>query len=149
MLLANTTDPEGSALSVVWVSPGSTNGGTVTLTGRWVTYTPPEGNVTDDFFQFRVRNAFGAEAAGTAKIETSIQTGSGSQTLNFNAVPAGGNVELRIFGIPGRTYIVQGATRLIEPDWTNLTGCVIGAGGYVNFTETNPPSPRFYRTVKP
>ncbi len=149
MLLANTTDPEGSALSVVWVSPASTNGGAVTLSGRWVTYTPPEGSIADDFFQFRVRNAFGGEAVAAAKIETSIQTGRGSQTLNFKAVPAGGNVGLRVFGIPGRAYIVQGATRLIEPDWTNLNGCVIGADGYVDFTETNAPSPRYYRTVKP
>ncbi len=148
-LLGNTTDPEGSALSVVWLSPGSTNGGSVTLAGRWVTYTPPAGNNTDDFFQFRVRNAFGGEAVGTAKIETFTQTSGGSQTLNFNAASVGGNAELRIFGIPGRTYIVQGATQLVEPNWTNLSGCVIGVGGYVDFTETSPPSPRFYRTVKP
>ena len=121
----------------------------MTLAGRWVTYTPPEGNNTDDFFQFRVSNAFGGEAAGTAKVETLTQTGGGSTTLNFNAAPVGGNMELRIFGIPGRAYIMQGATRLIEPNWTNLSGCVIGAGGYVDFTETNPPLPRFYRTVQP
>jgi hypothetical protein len=149
MLLANTTDPEGSTLSVVWVSPVSTNGGSITLSGRWVTYTPPEGSVTDDFFQFRVRNAFGGEAVGVAKIETSSPSSTGSPTLNFNTTPVAGNVELKIFGIPGRTYIVQGATRLIGPDWVNLRECTIGAGGYVYFTETNPPSPRYYRTAQP
>jgi hypothetical protein len=149
MLLANTTDPEGSTLSVVWVSPVSTNGGSITLSGRWVTYTPPEGNLADDFFQFRVRNAFGGEAVGVAKVETISSSSTGAPTLNFNTTPVAGNVELKIFGIPGRTYIVQGATRLIGPDWVNLRECTIGAGGYVYFTETNPPSPRYYRTAQP
>jgi large repetitive protein len=149
MLMENTTDSEGSAVSVVGVSPSSTNGGAITLSGRWVTYTPPEGNSTDDFFQFYVRNIFGGEAVGVAKVVTTSSSSTGAPTLNFSATPVAGNVELKIFGIPERTYIVQGATRLIDPDWINLRECTIGAGGYVYFTETNPPSPRFYRTAQP
>ena len=149
MLLTNTVDPDGSVMTVVWVSPASTNGGTVDLSGRWTTYVPPVDDNSPDYFTFRVQNAIGGEAEGTATVITSTPADNGSQTLNFNAALVGGNVELRIFGIPGRTYIVQGATRLIDPDWSNLGEFTIGAGGYVDFTETNPRSPRFYRTVKP
>ncbi len=149
MLLANTTDPEGSALTAIWVSPGSTNGGSVTLSGRWVIYTPPEGSVTDDFFQFRVRNAFGGETVGTAKVETMGPADDDSSALNLHITSVEGSAELRIFGIPGRACVVQGSTRLANPDWSDLGSCTIGAGGYVQFNETNPPPSRYYRTRKP
>ena len=53
-LLGNDTDPNGDTLVITAVTPASARGGTVTLSGTTVTYTPPAGYVGTDSFDYTV-----------------------------------------------------------------------------------------------
>ncbi|HBA84715.1 MAG TPA: hypothetical protein DCZ95_11530 [Verrucomicrobia bacterium] len=150
MMLTNAVDPEASPLSVVWVSPASTNGGTMVLDGRWLVYTPPLGNDAPDYFQFRVCNAFGGIAEGRAEVLVIVPATGDGQTHNIVSVtPSGSDVLVHFAGIAGRSYRVQATTNLVVPAWTNIGQATIGALGYVIFTDTNPPVSRYYRTTTP
>ncbi|HBA85552.1 MAG TPA: hypothetical protein DCZ95_15820 [Verrucomicrobia bacterium] len=149
MLLTNSVDPENSALSVVWVSPSSTNGGTVILNGRWITYTPPAGDDSADYFQFRVRNVYGGVGEGRVSVLV-FSPSSEEPTKNIVSVtPSGSDILVRFVGIPGRNYNVQATTNLVVPSWSHIGTCAIGGQGYVIFTDTNPPVSRYYRTTRP
>ena len=151
MLLANSSDPENSALSVVWVSEASTHGGTVELSGQWITYIPPTGYNVADAFSFRVRNAFGNEADGTVTVLMDTSGHEGSDLNIESATVTGSNVLIRIAGIPGRTFDVQHATVLTPvPDWGTIGSTTIGSLGYSVFTNAPPPegSVHFYRTIE-
>jgi N-acetylneuraminic acid mutarotase len=151
MLLTNAVDPQASAMSLSWVSVASTNGGSVALEGRWITYEPPPGDDTPDAFNFRVRNAYGAETEGTAEVLVMVPT-HGDGTLNVSDMQTiGQDVHVRFAGIPGRTYDVQVTTNMAEGIWTKVGESItIGALGYVDFVEENaPPGNRYYRTARP
>lgn len=149
MLLTNSVDPQGSAMTVVWVSPASTNGGSVSLSGRWTTYVPPAGDDSPDYFTFRVQNAIGGwnEAQAEVLLLPPGDDDGPSQNL-ANITPSGPDILVRFIGIPGRSYDVQATTNLVDPDWTNIGSCQIGAQGYVVFTDVNPPGSRYYRTAR-
>ena len=150
MLLTNSVDPESSGLGIVWVSPASTNGGTVSLSGRWTTYVPSAGDDSPDFFTFRVRNVYGGEAEGTAEIRLHEPSDNEGPSLNIASIePSGPDILVRFIGIPGRSYAVQATTNLVTPIWLHIGTCQIGAGGFVVFTDPNPPVSRYYRTAKP
>lgn len=149
MLLTNAVDPQGSAMTIEWVSPASTNGGTVVLSGRWVTYNPPVGDDTADYFAFRVENAYGLTTDGRAEVLVFTPASEG-QTLNIAGIaPSASNTLVRFVGIPGRAYDVQSTTNLVSTPWTRIGDVVIGAQGYVIFTDTNEPVGQFYRTARP
>lgn len=149
MMLTNAVDPESSAMTVIWVSAGTTNGGTVTLSGHWLTYTPPAGNDSPDAFQFRVRNAFGGVGEGTADMLVIVPENEG-QTLNISSLsPSATNTLVRFVGIPGRNYDVQSTTNLVDAPWQKIGEITIGGQGYVVFTDTNPPVSQYYRTARP
>ncbi len=149
LLLTNAVDPSGSAMAVVWVSPASTNGGTLSLSGHWTTYTPPVGDDTPDQFSFLVRNALSNQSEGTATILVFTPETEG-QTMNISSViPSATNTLVRFVGIPGRGYEVQSTTNILETPWRKAGDIVIGPLGYTVFTDTNEPSSQFYRTVRP
>jgi M6 family metalloprotease-like protein len=150
-LLANSSDPEGSALSIVWVSPASTNGGSVVLSGHWIIYTAVPGYNSTDAFTFRVQNVYGNTADGTATVQMDTSGNQGSDLNIAGLVITASNSVMRIVGIPGRNFDVQHATRLVAPDWTTVGNATIGSLGYVWFT--NAPLPEgtthFFRTIEP
>jgi uncharacterized repeat protein (TIGR02543 family) len=147
--LTNAVDPEGSAMTVFWASPASVNGGSATNVGYWTEYVPPLGNDAPDYFQFRVRNAFGGVAEGTAQVIVFIPTNNGLLCISGIA-PSTSNTLVRIAGIPGRNYDVQSRTNLVSDPWRKVGAVTIGARGYVIFTDTNAPAgQRYYRIAKP
>ena len=148
-LLTNSVDPEGSALSVTWVSPTSTNGGTVALSDRWITYTPPDGDDSTDHFGFRVQNEFGGAAENAAEVIAVTPENEGSALSIVSVTPSDSNTLVRFVGIPLRSYDVQFTTNLVHP-WQTVGSTNIGVLGYAIFDDTNEPlSPQFYRTRKP
>ena len=148
LLLTNSVDPQGSDLSVVWVSPASTNGGTVALSGRWILYGPPPGDDSPDEFTFRVRNAFGAESEGQAVVRVLEPSIAGSTFNVAGVVPTDSNTVVRFVGIPGRQYDVQMTTNLVE-EWQVVGTIQIGGLGFVVFTNEAAPAPtQYYRTIR-
>jgi hypothetical protein len=149
-LLTNAVDPQASAMGISWVSAASTNGGAVALEGRWILYEPPPGDDTPDAFNFRVRNAYGAESEGTAEVLVFVPPQEGG-TLNVSSVQrAGQDVRIRFAGIPGRDYDVQATDDLQSGIWTRLGNVTIGPMGFVEFVEENvPEGNRYYRTAAP
>ena len=64
------------------------------------------------------------------------------------------NVTIKARGIPGCPYTLQRATALVESAfWSNLSSRTAGSSGtnvgLIIFTDTNPPSPSYYRTTYP
>ena len=152
MLMTNSTDSSLMGLNLFWVSDNSANGGTVALSGRWVTYHPLAlDDDSPDYFSFRVRNFYGGEAEGTATVLVLVPPQEGP-TLNVSSIETHGqDVRVRFVGIPGRIYDVQVSTDLESGIWTKVGESItIGALGYVDFNDENvPPGDRFYRTARP
>lgn len=67
--------------------------------------------------------------------------------VQMRVAPAGQTI-LTVTGPIGRTYEIQ-ATQDLKT-WTNIGTVTLGAGGVLNFTDTNAPafSKRFYRTLE-
>ena len=149
MLMTNSVDPSSSTLTVTWVSSASTNGGSVTFSGHWITYVPPEGDDSTDYFEFRVVNAYGGAGESRAEVRVFTPAAEG-QTMNIAGVtPSASNTQVRFVGIPGRLYDVQATTNLVLTPWTRIGQVTIGVQGYVIFTDTNEPVGQFYRTARP
>ncbi len=149
VLLTNSYNPGGGALTASWVSATSGNGHPVNLSGNWVFYTPPSNDNTTDTFSFRLANTNGVEAESVATVYV-VQAITNMASI-AGAVSTNGGLQFRWSGIPGRTNTVEGATELgpVPPaDWTVLDSVVIGPLGFAEYYETNPPSPRYYRILE-
>jgi len=149
MMLTNSIDPEGTVLILAGVSPTSTNNGTVSLSGRWIIYTPPGGNDDVDYFDFMVENEFGVGATGTASVVVITPVTEG-QSMNIAGLEmSSSNTLVRFVGIPGRQYTVESTSDLESPVWENIGSVTIGSMGYAIFVDARDPEVRFYRTVRP
>lgn len=67
-VLTNDTDPNGDALAVRSVDAASTAGGTVTLVGGVVTYTPPAGFSGTDTFAYVLEDSRGGSDTATVTV---------------------------------------------------------------------------------
>jgi autotransporter-associated beta strand protein len=75
-LLANDTDPNGDPLIITAVSATSARGGTVTLSGGMVTYTPPAGFVGSDSFTYTIADKPTGGLTDTATVCVIVSAGS-------------------------------------------------------------------------
>ncbi len=153
-LASNDTDADGDSIAVIAVGSASTNGGTVSLAGGVVTYTPVAGFTGTDLFTYTVTDGYAATAAGNVIVSV---TPSNAVSLNvvFGPVITNGNFMVRFAGIPAYTYTIE-ATESLPPTWLKATNIMaptndLGAGiGIFEFIEpTGVATQRFYRTVYP
>jgi len=70
-LLANDSDPDGDAVSITSVSPASTQGGTVSLTGQTILFSAAAGFAGDDTFTYVLSDARGASVTGSVTVSVS------------------------------------------------------------------------------
>ncbi|MBN2879300.1 MAG: tandem-95 repeat protein, partial [Clostridia bacterium] len=70
-VLANDTDPEGDTLGISSVTQGA-NGGTVTIVGTTVSYTPPAGYTGTDTFTYTISDGNGGEDTATVTVYVSV-----------------------------------------------------------------------------
>lgn len=148
MLLA-ASDPDGDSLTVSGVSPTSTQGGSVNLSGNSVTYVPPTDYVGSDTFSYTISDGRGGFATGSVQVTVAP---SNAPSLNIVSLTVAGNgVNLVAQGIRGFNYRVQSTDSLAQP-FTDLSGILTAdsSGRLVYFDGRTPaalPPNRFYRVV--
>lgn len=154
-LLANDTDIDEDALTLLGVSNTSTNGGTVSLAGGNVTYTPVANFVGTDLFTYTITDGYAATATGSVIVSVS-STNEPSLNVVFGPIITNSSFLVRFAGVPGLGYTVEFTDSLSPPAWTKSTNMVapasdegFGAGVFQVMEPTGVATQRFYRTVWP
>ena len=148
-LLANDSDADGDAISLVSMSGNSTHGGTVIQSGKWVFYTPAPGWTDADSFTYVITDTRGATATGTVTVNIKSD-----QTPSPNLIVAdlgNGQYKLRFNGIPGRTYTIQFSPSVVSPNWQFLHTAAADSLGVYEYIDTPPQEApqRYYRSTYP
>ncbi len=149
-LLANDSDPDGDPLTFVSAGPASAAGGTVTVAGGWINYTPPAGFTNADSYTYVIADSGGLQATGTVSIAVMIPSAP-SQNVGGITDLGNGSSLIQFNGIPGRTYTMQYTENLDSPSWQTLgtaTADVLGRFSYTDTPPVNSPA-RFYRSTYP
>ena len=131
-LFANDFDPDGDALSLVTVDPQSAAGGSITITGQNITYTPPKGLTTLDQFNYTVADSNGDTASATVTL--AIAPSFSSMPLDSVAIvpQPDGKYLVRFRQNAGfHEYIIQIANDLKNPNWQPLYDAQAGTDGNV------------------
>ncbi|HEX4265009.1 MAG TPA: YDG domain-containing protein [Verrucomicrobiae bacterium] len=150
-LLANDTDPDGDALTLISVNATSTLGGTVASNGDWICYQPPASSTNSDSFSYVIADSVGLQSTGSVLITIGTDTNA-SQNAGLSGGGFGNNLSpIRFFGIPQRTYTIQYTTNLSTMDWQTLGTATANGVGFILFFDSPPPNspPRTYRTAYP
>ena len=144
-LLSNVTDGDGDAMTLQSVGAG-TNGATILTNNTYVFYLPSTGanSNSNDSFTYTVSDGFGGSATANIMVTAYSAAGSAQMSLPTNNV-----VNIKFFGIPNYTYIVQTTTNLSVPWWTLSTNTA-GSDGSWWFTDPNATnSQQYYRSAQP
>ncbi|HEV2394893.1 MAG TPA: MBG domain-containing protein [Verrucomicrobiae bacterium] len=144
-LLANDSSSIHGPLSILSVSSSSAHGGAVALTsgGTMVSYTPAHDFAGLDTFTYTLSDGH-CTAQGTVAVTVTSTSG---PTLNLISITANSGANfLQFAGIPTFQYVIQSASSSSGP-WTDLSGTLTAdATGLIIYNDSNPTSPRFYRT---
>jgi hypothetical protein len=147
-LLHNDSDPDGDPVTFVAASAASTNGGSVTVSGSTVVYTPVASFVGYDLFTYTIGDSRGGTGTGTVLVQVGA-----SNFLNLVSPPTlleNGHFYVVWAGIPGYTYTIDWAPTVLGP-WTTLTNLTAAPNGLFALEDPTEPAPptRFYRTTYP
>ncbi|MEI6676812.1 MAG: Ig-like domain-containing protein, partial [Verrucomicrobiota bacterium] len=148
-LLANDSDPLGRTLTLSSVS--ALSGGTVTLSGRWITFSPATGlaDATPASFSYVLANGTGSSASATVTLTVPGASYTTSPTTQLGGVvnnPDGGKI-LTFAAVPNFAYQVETSANLIN--WTPLGSITAGADGRLVIIDTGATeAARFYRFKK-
>lgn len=146
-LLANDSDPDGDALAISSVTGTSTNGGTVTLSGGAVTFTPVPGFTGVDRFGYTISDGRGGTAS--ANVLVFIGEGAFPPPNGLVLAPVSGGFRIRFNGMAGSSYELQRAPTLPGP-WTTVTNIPAPLYGIIELLDQSPlPGQAFYRALAP
>ena len=142
------TDADADQLTVTAVSSTSTNGGTITLLGGVVTYTPVNNYVGTDRFTYTVSDPFEGTTTSTASV--TVRLGAVSSIISSIKMQSDGSVKVIANGIAGKSYIIQASTDLFQT-WANLSTNVAAANALILYIDTDAPNHalRSYRLALP
>ncbi len=145
-LLVNDSDPDSDPISVVSVSSPSDQGGRILLQPGQVTYTPPPIFVGTDEFFYTIKDGRGGFSTTSVDVTVQSSTEPGSGEVQVFRTNNGGYL-LRFKAATAGDYDVQRTTILDDPSpWQVIGTVTVGAGGVVDFIDSNPPSNMaFYR----
>ena len=143
-------DADGDSLTITAVSANSTNGGTASLSGGDISYTPVQDFVGADQFTYTIDDGMGGTSTGTAKV--TVRSANPTFGSTYIHSPATGKMDLRAYGIPGHYYDVQKSTDSTFPPGTitTLNGSPLQAApnGVILYTDENATEPQaYYRFV--
>jgi len=143
-LLAKAADSDGDTLSVGLSSGASLQGGSVSLGGLGVTYTPAANFTGADSFTVTINDGKGGSVSGTVAVNvTSANVNAAAQS--GIAVRGDGKVDLLFYGTPGKTFTIERSTDL--QNWSTIQSSAPGDDGLLPFTDPAPPTGKaFYRT---
>ena len=120
--------------------------GSLSAPGTLILYTPglPDNN---DSFTYTVSDGRGGTATSTVNLTVDTTVVFGQQTPQLS-VDGGGNVQVKFYGVPGFTYIIQRSTDMSNPsNWTDIYTQAIPANAtspVISYTDT-PSGSAFYR----
>ena len=146
-VLANDTDADGEAVTLVSVAGTSALGGTVRLDGSWIVYLPASGSTAADRFTYIVSDGRGATVTGTVVVAVKSEPPY-SLTLTVSDVP-GGQHRIHVDGIPDHPYRIQFTADLQNPLWTDLSAGFTDTQGVLETIDPFAGRARFYRSVYP
>jgi len=150
-LAASGRDADHDALSLTGLSATSAQGGTVSLNGNTITYTPANNYTGADSFTYTIADTFGATVGGTVDVTVNAPSNGQSQNITSLTVQNDLTVRLKFAGIPGHSYRVQATTNIVSPVWENIATNAFGSNGLSIFIDTDAPNnpARYYRSVVP
>jgi hypothetical protein len=144
-LLLNDRDADADSLSVTGVSASSTNGGTVSLSGGTLTYTPAANFSGADSFTYIAADSYSGTSTGTVNVTVYSSANQPERVVSLESL-ANGNKKITFAGIPGYSYLVQASTNLAV--WVSISTNTAAGNGLFNYTDnsaTNYPA-RYYRS---
>ena len=149
-VLANDTDADNDPLSIIGVNSNSVTGGTVTLNGRSIFYTPPGGTNSSDAFNYTLSDGHcGGTTVGTVLVDVRNDSNPASTAVIERL--ADGSMRVIFDGMPGTAYRVQRTDSLLMPNWQDVATLAADQFGTYVFVDppgTNAPT-RYYRSVSP
>jgi hypothetical protein len=149
-LLANDSDVELDALSIIGVGNATPAGASVSLVGGFVVYTVPESGAGNGGFTYTVSDG---NQNSTGTVSVVAEGASGTASPNAAKIQVEGSAYvLRFIGVPSRQYRIQYTTDVTPPrSWRDFDPPVVQtvpASGVIGHTDVNPTEPsRFYRIV--
>jgi hypothetical protein len=152
-LLGNDSDPDGDPLSVVGVGDAQPAGASVGMAGGWVTYRAPGPSPGAGSFTYTLGDGQGHTVVVSVTVNDYSEPPTTSGLANAQRItPAGDDITLTFFGVPGRSYRVQFTTGGAPPyAWTDFSppaDYVAPANGVFTHTDSQPAGPvRLYRAV--
>jgi hypothetical protein len=148
-LTSNDTVAMYDSLTVIEVSTNSAEGGSVSLSGSWIYYTPPANGAASDTFTYTVSDGH----CGTSMATVTVLPGaSNPQPLNFAIANTGdGSVQLSFDGMPGGAYQIQCTASLSPASWQTLTNAPANSLGVFQISDSSAANlpMRFYRALWP
>jgi hypothetical protein len=150
-LLSNDSDPDRDPVSFIGVNTPTAQGGSVSMSGGWVFYTPPAGNPATDSFTYSLSDGRDTPVLGTVTVNLAPADTNQTHTIAGISLNGDGSKTITFAGIPTQTYAVEAATDLTAPVWVPIGTGTAGANGLFQFTDSEAsiyPS-RFYRTALP
>ena len=127
------------------MSSTSTNGppNNVSWAAGTITYTPASGFVGADQFTYTISDGYGGTATCTNHVYRAVVNA--TSVFNYISTPVNNSVDLRGYGIPGRSDHVQKSGDLMN--WSTISSTpVTAAANGIFFTDSNAnTSPRYYR----
>lgn len=144
-LVANDSDPNGGSFSITVVNNTSTNGGSVSLSGSYVIYTPVSNFVGKDQFTYTLTDSEGGSVSGTINVNILSLNLPSQSRLAIN--PALNDQTLIFSGFSSQLYVFQYANAVTGP-WVDFSPVITaGSSGVIEFDDltTFTLPMRFYR----
>ena len=144
-LLTYASDSDGDTNILQSVGSGTT-GATIWNDSNYVYYVPSTGagSNDNDTVSYAVSDGLGGTA--TANILVNVYSATGLAQMSL---PTNGVVNIKFFGIPNYTYVVQTTTNLSVPWWTLGTNTASTNGTWL-FTDPNATNAeQYYRSAQP
>ena len=146
-LLKNDSDADGDAISALDVSATSAMGATVTRRDDWVFYSSALSFEDPDTFTYTITDGLGPPVTGVVTVHL---RGNNGPSPNLTITQLGdGSFQVRGDGIPDRSYRIQSADSLTNPDWQTIGTVTADHFGVFVYADQIGLIGGFYRSVSP